>query len=176
MESTKDMIKSESVKEEISFSDLYKDYNGLVRSVLFKICGAHDLDDLVQDAFIRIWKGLSGFKDQSNIGTWIYRISVNVAHDYFRSRGKKVFEVELNEQISSNSNQDNTHTQRDLVHKALSKMNLKHRMVLVMFHMEELSISEVANVLNEPEGTIKSRLHFARSEMKMFLEKNGVKL
>ena len=168
------MEKRDLKTESVNFSDLYQNYNGMVRAVLFKFCGARDLDDLVQESFVSIWKGLSHFEGQSDIRTWIYRITVNVAYDYFRKQKKQNYEVEFKDHITPEVK--NTTDDQQLIHKGLSTMNLKHRMVIVMFHFEGLSIKEIAEITDEPEGTIKSRLHFARSELRTFLETHGVKL
>jgi RNA polymerase sigma-70 factor (ECF subfamily) len=158
------------------FNSLYNDYSNLVRSVLYKICGRSEIDDLVQEAFIRIWKGLSDFENRSQSKTWVYRITINVAQDYFRKRKKNKFDIEFKEQFISDDLESKKHVNKDLVLKALNELSLPHRLVIVMFHMQDLSLKEVAEVLKESEGTVKSRLHYARSEMKKYFNKNGVSL
>ncbi|MES2965615.1 MAG: sigma-70 family RNA polymerase sigma factor, partial [Bdellovibrionota bacterium] len=73
--------KSESAAE---FTALFHRHQGLVRSVIFQIAGPSLLSDLVQDAFIKIWKGLPEFREEAKLTSWIYRVATNVAIDSLR--------------------------------------------------------------------------------------------
>lgn len=64
-----------------SFKKLYQRHHHKVRSTLFQLCGSDSLDDLVQDVFLRAWKGLGKFRQSSQFSTWLYRIAFNVASD-----------------------------------------------------------------------------------------------
>ena len=70
------------------FHHLYRRYHHRIRSTLFQLCGAESLDDLEQEVFLRIWKGLSTFQHQAQLSTWIYRITWNVALDQRRKLAK----------------------------------------------------------------------------------------
>jgi len=69
------IIRRYTLGELNSFDELYDQFSSLVRNVLFKLCNPEDLDDLVQDVFIKIWNGLPKFKQKSSIKTWVYRIA-----------------------------------------------------------------------------------------------------
>lgn len=151
----------------------------MVRGVTYNICGANHLDDVVQDVWLKVWKGLSRFNGTSQIKTWVYRIAVNAALDHCR-RGKKLKrETELKPETrepDERKNQSDSLMYRELVQKGLDKLSEKHRTVIVLADLEELSLREVASILKTSEGTIKSRLHYARQEMLNYLSKETQKV
>ncbi len=167
-------IESYTSGELKSFSDLYEKYNQMIRSVLFKLCNADELDDLIQDAFVKVWKGLPSFKRGAKLKTWIYRVTYNVALDNLRKRKQQT--LELKAELISNGSNENEFMNKDLVQNGLSKLAEEHRSVLVLHCMEGLSVNEVSEITKVPEGTVKSRLHYARSKMHEILTKNGVSL
>jgi RNA polymerase sigma-70 factor (ECF subfamily) len=162
------------------FSDLYRKHQGLVRAVIFQITAsdAAGVDDLVQEAFIRIWKGIGNFRGDAQITSWIYRITANVALDYTRSAGRRresSHEI-LPDIASPQATPDQALSSKQLVEKGLKKLSEDHRVVLVLAYLHDLPLAEVADVLGISEGTVKSRLHYAKSEFREFLIAQGVKL
>lgn len=162
-----------------SFRQLYRRHQLKVRSILYQLCGASSLDDLVQEVFLRAWKGLPKLRQTSQLSTWLYRISWNVATDKRREFA----------QINSQQ-QTLTHTvpvsqeapsieylhYQDIVQRGLAQLSFEHRTVLVLHDLEEVPQKEVAQILGIPVGTVKSRLFHARAAMRHFLQKEGVQL
>ena len=171
-----------------SFRLLYQRYQQRVRSTLYQLCGSAFLDDLVQEVFLKAWKGLPKLKTAKYFSTWLYRISWNVATDRRRKLAKdkdrtslsdRAWEKEWNETklTSSESTPDlmQLHYQ-DLVQRGLNNLSFEHRAVLVLHDLEDLPQKQVAEVLNIPVGTVKSRLFHARNSLKKFLEQQGISL
>lgn len=156
------------------FSDLYRQYSGLIRSVLFKLCSPDDLDDLVQEVFIRIWNALPKFSQKAKIKTWVYRIAYNLAVDDLRKRKRRGSHLEYKEKIIESEEQNVM--DREQVQKGLQQLSEEHRAVLVLSCMEGLTNREIADVVKIPEGTVKSRLHHAKIKMGEFLKEKGVPL
>ncbi|AFY74027.1 RNA polymerase sigma factor, sigma-70 family [Synechococcus sp. PCC 7502] len=168
------------------FSQLYQRHQQKVRSTLYQLCGNDGLDDLVQEVFIRAWKGLAKFRQTAQFSTWLYRITWNVACDrrrsYAVSRSRNVEVEDLNQLadihlslVDKTSELSNMHY-RDLVQKGLASLSLEHRTVVVMHDLEELSQKEIAEIINIPIGTVKSRLFHARGALRKFLESQGVEV
>ena len=167
------------------FGSLYDRYQHQVRSTLFQLCGAQQLDDLTQEVFLRAWKGLGGFRQEAKFSTWLYRIAWNVASDRRKSLAKQrqrqqdyvnhvnVGAVRLT-QKAGGSLQTLHHQQ--LVSEGLAQLSLEHRSVLVLHDLEDLPQKEVAEILVIPLGTVKSRLHHARAAMRTYLVNRGVEL
>ncbi len=155
------------------FQTLYGQHASLVRAVLYNICGGEHLDDLVQETFIKIWKGLPGFKEDSNIKTWIYRIATNTALDWCRKNASVKTEYQLPD-IPGGEGGEAVAIHADIVKKCLLRLSAEQRAVVTLCIFEELTIKEAAESLRLPEGTVKSRLHYARAEMGKFFQVNGV--
>jgi RNA polymerase sigma-70 factor (ECF subfamily) len=159
----------------LSLSSLYRDYHKLVRSVLFRICGSRDLDDLVQETFVRVWQGLDKFKEESSPKTWIYRIAVNTAIDHQRKNRNRKFDVELSPSLEG-SDRARGQICWNLFQRGLATLSIDHRTVLVLESMEGFSIDEIATVVGAWKGTVKSRLFYAKKQMLRFLDENGVNI
>ncbi|MFN5751387.1 MAG: sigma-70 family RNA polymerase sigma factor [Pseudanabaena sp.] len=172
-----------------SFKKLYQRHHHKVRSTLFQLCGSDSLDDLVQDVFLRAWKGLGKFRQSSQFSTWLYRIAFNVAIDRrkvlakMRSRNVSVEDEQLenlsDEVIVRDCYQQadlNQMHYQDLIQRGLAKLSEDHQAVLVLHDLEELPQKDIAEILSIPVGTVKSRLFHARSAIRKFLEAQGVEL
>ncbi len=160
-----------------AFQALYRRYQRPVRGTLFQLCGEAELDDLVQEVFLRAWKGLPKFRQSAQFSTWLYRITWNVATDRRRIQGKARSQPLLSPLAPSADQSDLTQLHyEDLVQQGLQALSLDHRAVLVLHDLEDLPQQEVASILNIPKGTVKSRLHHARSALRTFLQQKGVQL
>ena len=169
-----------------SFRLLYQRYQQRVRSTLYQLCGSALLDDLVQEVFLKVWKGLPKLKNAKYFSTWLYRVSWNVATDRRRklargqektSLNEKIWEKEVNSDKSTNVESAPDLMQlhyQDLVQRGLSNLSFEHRAVLVLHDLEDLPQKQVAEILNIPVGTVKSRLFHARNSLKKFLEQQGI--
>lgn len=171
------------------FRLLYQGYQQRVRSTLYQLCGSSSLDDLVQEVFLKAWKGLPQLKTAKYFSTWLYRISWNVATDQRRKLARIQEKTGLNQQAweKEQPNQGNLvgmpetselmHLHyRDIVQRGLKSLSFEHRAVLVLHDLEDLPQKQVAEILNVPVGTIKSRLFHARNSLKKFLQQQGISL
>jgi RNA polymerase sigma-70 factor (ECF subfamily) len=167
-----------------AFCQLYRRYHNRVRSTLYQLCGQEILDDLVQEVFLRVWRGLPRLRQPEHFSTWLYRISWNVATD-----GRRQFAKRQQEQANSSDEEDSLgqisskpqdtpdlmqiHYQ-DLIQRGLQTLSLEHRAVLVLHDLEDVPQKEISQILQIPVGTVKSRLHHARNAIRQFLQKQGV--
>ena len=170
------------------FRLLYQRYQQRVRSTLYQLCGTTLLDDLVQEVFLKAWKGLPKLKTPKYFATWLYRISWNVAADRRRKLAKSQEKTSLNEDgdkdslnysklSSAQDTPDLMHLHyQDLVQRGLNNLSFEHRTVLVLHDLEDLPQKQVAEILDVPVGTIKSRLFHARNSLRKFLEQQGISL
>lgn len=161
--------KSEKSESE-QFSDLYDRYQKLVRSVIFQIAGPSHLSDLVQETFIRVWGKLPEFRKESEISSWIYRIAVNIALDHLRSEKRHPTASDSALEFRSDgSDIEQDLANRELVAESLTALSVEHRTVIVLSVIHELSLAEIAQVLEVSEGTVKSRLHYAKEHLRQFI-------
>jgi len=171
-----------------SFRLLYQRYQQRVRSTLYQLCGTSSLDDLVQEVFMRAWKGLPKLKKAKYFSTWLYRISWNVATDRRRKLARVKEKTSLNEKYANkdrlNYGKDLSNVQdtpdlmhlhyQDIVQRGLDNLSFDHRAVLVLHDLEDIPQKQVAEILDIPVGTVKSRLYHARNSFKKFLEQQGI--
>lgn len=162
-----------------TFRLLYRRHQQRVRSVLYQLCGQASLDDLVQEVFLRAWKGLPKFQQTAKFSTWLHRIAWNVAYDQRQglAQGRTRLQIIGNAAAVQQDAPDLMHLHyQDLVQRGLEQLSLDHRSVLVLHDLEEFPQKEVAEILNVPVGTVKSRLFHARAALRQFLQREGVQL
>ncbi len=159
------------------FQTIYEDYSSLVRAVVFQIVGSEHLNDLVQETFVKIWKNRVHFKSHSNIKTWIYRIAVNTALDFTRSRRRNpdsaVEDVDF--VIDLEKSAETKLSTHELIQLGLRSLSEDHRVIIILSFLQEQSISEISKILDVSEGTVKSRLFHAKKEFLSFLESKGAR-
>ncbi|MGL5034548.1 MAG: sigma-70 family RNA polymerase sigma factor [Microcystaceae cyanobacterium] len=180
-ESLSHLVLASQKGNEVAFRQLYQRYQPKVRSTLFQLCGNQRLDDLVQEVFLRIWKGLPKLRQASFFATWVYRITWNVAQDERRQFAKQALTqsddlAEVAAQLSRHQDSPDLmqiHYQ-DVVRRALLSLSFEHRTVLVLHDLEDIPQKEVAEILQLPTGTVKSRLFYARQAIRSFLQAQGV--
>ncbi|KGF72888.1 RNA polymerase sigma factor [Neosynechococcus sphagnicola sy1] len=162
-----------------SFRQLYRRHQQRVRSILYQLCGAACLDDLVQDVFFKAWKGLPHLQQTAKFSTWLYRIAWNVASDQRKALAKGRLHLQQVAHHTPTHHSDPTllhlHYQ-DLVQRGLDHLSFEHRTVLILHDLQEMPQKEVATILRIPIGTVKSRLFHARAAIRQFLQQQGVHL
>ncbi|MBY0229417.1 MAG: sigma-70 family RNA polymerase sigma factor [Gemmataceae bacterium] len=153
----------------------------LFTSVLRLVDSTEDAQDVVQEAFLHAYQALESFKGDAQFFTWLYRIAMNAAISLRRKKkpvarivgpdGEPV--VDPADESAGNRPSDALEQaeQGSTVRRALAKLSAEHRAVLVMKDMEELKYEEMAEALGVPVGTIRSRLHRARLELREILER-----
>ncbi len=159
------------------FAMLYEEHAATVRRVVARMVSPNDLDDLVQEVFLRIYRFQDNFRDDADIKTWIHRICVNAVQDHHRKKrwtSLISFSSESVPEPIAKDNQGADTENKNFVEMALHQLSLKERVVVVLFYLEDVSVEEIAHTLKLPEGTIKSRLHSARAKLQSFLKKEGV--
>ncbi|WP_229415233.1 MULTISPECIES: sigma-70 family RNA polymerase sigma factor [Moorena] len=162
-----------------SFRQLYRRYQQRVRSTIYQLCGAYALDDLVQEVFLRVWKGLPKLRQPSQFSTWLYRICWNVASDQRRNlQRQRALNLQLPEDTADLplKNAKSSHTPdlmqlhyQDMIQKGIQQLSLNHRAVLVLHDLEDLPQKEVAKILGIALGTVKSRLFHARTSLRKYI-------
>ncbi|GAB4211406.1 MAG: sigma-70 family RNA polymerase sigma factor [Synechococcales cyanobacterium] len=159
------------------FRHLYQRHQARVRVILHSLCGSEALDDLVQEVFIRAWKGLPRFRQDAQFSTWLYRIAWNVGTDQRRTYGRQRTRQQAWEHSHRTEHLDpdvlHIHYQ-SVVQAGLDHLSPQHRLVLVLHDLEEWPQKDIAATLGIPVGTVKSRLFHARSSLRRFLEQAGI--
>ncbi len=152
-----------------AYERLYELHAGRMKSLAFHLLASRaDAEDAVQEAFLKVYRGAQSFEGNSSLATWIYRILLNCCYDSLRKRERLAekpvaveFPVESKVPL------------RIALERALSLLNERLRVVFVMFEVEGLRHSEIAAILQVPEGTSRSWLFEAKSQLKRLLTEAG---
>lgn len=162
----------ESAARLAAFRRVYDEQEARVRKTLYWLVGADAANDVLQEVFLKVWQNFDRFRGEAKVSTWIYRIAVNSAYDHFRSRSKVEVTAEL-DRLDEGANAEKQLGMHQVIAKGLAALPEKLRAAFVLFYKEELSLEEVAQALELPVGTVKSRLHEAREQFKAALMRQG---
>jgi RNA polymerase sigma-70 factor (ECF subfamily) len=148
---------------------LYRVHSARLKSVAYHILGnRQDSEDAVQETFLKLHRSLASFQGQSEIGTWLCRIVINVCYDIARRR-KRETAVQPENVPPENAAPNQQIALRVALRDALGRIHPKHRMVFLLFEVEGLRHAEIAAILEIPEGTSKAWLFEAKKELKHLL-------
>ena len=132
-----------------------------------------DARDSTQETFIAAWRRIRGLRDPDRFDAWLQRIAVNAARMTLRARGRRrVREIPSGDIARLSAMSDRSQPERsdaDLLGSALGRLPVDQRAILVLHHLEGQGIAEMAEVLEIPVGTVKSRLHSARQALQAAL-------
>ena len=162
-----------------AFGALVEKYRDNVYRLAYRMCGnAYDADEAAQEAFVAAWRALPNFRGDAKFSTWLYRLTTNAAIDVMRreKRHKAVGDgemVDLADDADSPQETVERTEQQEAVQKALAALSEEYREVLLLRYMEELDYAEIAEVLQLPSGTVKSRINRAKAALKTALLKSG---
>lgn len=156
-------------------------YKRLVYRLAFQITKNHeDANDVMQDTFLKVYESIHSFRKESAFETWLYRIVVNQAINLVKRRERRreaplsgTTETQIRSELKRASNlRHNPHLsveRKELqrqVTQAVNSLPMKHRMVVILHEFEGLTHPKIASILNCSEGTVRSRLHYARKKLR----------
>jgi RNA polymerase sigma-70 factor (ECF subfamily) len=126
--------------------------------------------DVLQEVWIKVFRGIGRLKNPGALRSWLYTITHGIAVDRIRrnSSRERAESIEL-EDFQEAEEPSFAAEDAAEIHQALSELGIKHREVLVLHFLEDLSIAEIATVIGCSEGTVKSRMHYAKRAMKVIL-------
>jgi RNA polymerase sigma-70 factor, ECF subfamily len=163
---------------------LYQRYFDPIKRYLGGYIGESYAEELAQEVFVKVIKGREGFRGDSSIKSWIYRIATNAAKDFLKSRYKKdgdvITESDLEiydaQRVDRNSPEslNITEEMNDCIKEFVYRLPAEYCMVLILSHLEGHKVKEISELLGESQNTIKVRLHRARAKLKEEMEQGCV--
>jgi len=179
------LVKSAKSGDLDSFDSLTLMFRERLYGVIYNMTFNHDdAADLTQDAFVKAFRSLSKFKEKASFFTWIYRIGVNLTLSYLKKKKSRKFfsfdqyvsdgvSIKDSDKFScSDSNSVRSTLINELhekLNEALSQLSDKHRTIVVLFEIDGLSHKEIASIMKCTEGTVRSRLHYAKLQLQSLL-------
>jgi RNA polymerase sigma factor (sigma-70 family) len=141
-----------------------------------KIVISHDdSDDVIQNTFLKVWSGLDGFREDSQLFTWLYRIATNEALTFLKKKKSKLFlplvdvEQQLMSSLESGPYLDGNEIQIKL-QKAILTLPDKQRLVFNMKYFDELKYEEISEILGTSVGALKASYHHAVKKIEKSIE------
>jgi RNA polymerase sigma-70 factor (ECF subfamily) len=160
-----ELLKSCKRGEVRAFERLYELYAARMKSLAFHLLASRgDAEDAVQETFLKVYRAVGAFEENSALSTWIYRILINSCYDVMRKR-QRLAEKPISKDISV----DSKLTLKVALERAFLLLNERHRLVFLMFEVEGLKHSEISGVLEVPEGTSRAWLFEAKRALKQLL-------
>ncbi len=163
-----------------AFEHLFRKYGAKMKSVAFNLLGnPTDAEDAVQDAFLKVHRGIRNFRGQSAFSTWMYRILVNACYD-MRRRGMRRLEepapeMPEGEELPHPPAPAVNHPLRMALESCVAKLSDAYRNVFLLYEVEGFAHGEIAEMLGISEGASKNRLFEAKRELRrMLLQAPGV--
>ena len=168
-----------------AFDQLVLKYRERLFSVIYNLTSnREDTYDLSQEAFIKAFQSIGRFKGKSSFFTWLYRIAVNTTLTHLKKNRFKSFlsfetlheeasPADVLEVLSSKTSTEKPALLKELQYKlneALQTLSVKHRTVIVLFEIDDLSHQEIADIMNCSVGTVRSRLHYAKKQLQVKLK------
>ena len=135
----------------------------------------HEARQILQQTWVKVLQGLGRLREPRKLPLWLYSIARKTALSHLRSRYSEqaLFQREAEVPDLPDESTDLRLDEVEQVHYGLSRLSLMQREVLTLFFLQDLSLEEIAAVLEIPVGTVKSRLHHAKRALKAILEQEG---
>ena len=168
-----------------AFDQIMLLYRERLYGVIYNMTFNHeDAADLTQESFVKAFRSLSKFKRKSSFFTWLYRIGVNLTLTHLkRIKARKFFSFDQlidqnkskNQSVEFSSSETSSvkttllNELHEKLNEALSKLSDKHRTIVVLFEIDGLSHKEIASIMKCTEGTVRSRLHYAKVQLQSLL-------
>ena len=178
MNDEQQLIKEILAGNKAALQTFIESYQKLVSHVVFRmVANNHDREDLCQEVFMKVYQNISGFQHECKISTWIARIAHNTCLNYMEKMRVPLLDDVISsddenmiDNFSNNSISPVDYTEtRDLNQRVQDEINLlapRMGVLLALYHLEDMSYEEIAEITNQPMGTVKSYLFRARKMLK----------
>lgn len=160
-----------------AFAALYLRYARSIFRVIYAMTQDRAAaEDLLQETFFRVYRNLDRIDESvDSLQPWLYRIAINLTNNWLTRTPKTSPLDKVSEWFQRHIHVSPDHIiERDerirAVQDAIAKLDEKHRIVVVLYYLQELPLEEIAGILNLPVGTVKSRLYHARRQLKDHLQ------
>lgn len=178
------LIERAQQQDESAFDQIVELYADKLYNYIVRMLGnSQDAEDVLQEVFLRAYQGLPQFDGRASLSTWLFRIATNLCIDHYRKQERRVKTVSIYRERADDSEDENEEWEfpdmqtpdpmqavldkelQEVVERAVQELSPKLKTILLMYDVEGLSYEEIAQALRIPMGTVKSRLHLARTEI-----------
>ncbi|WP_347489045.1 sigma-70 family RNA polymerase sigma factor [Desulfoscipio sp. XC116] len=148
----------------------------IIRVVYLIVNDYHVAEEITQEVFVRVFNSVNSFRGDSSAYTWLYRIALNLSRNHLSRKAKISFRpLKIEEKEDGLTESPEEKVVRKDMHKkirsSIMQLPLIYREVIILHYFEELKVPEIARVLRQPEGTVKSKLSRGRKALENTLRK-----
>ena len=171
-----------------AFEKIIKLYEKKICSVIYYMVKDQNIvEDVAQEVFIKLYKNISKFNEQSSLYTWIYRITINACYDEIKRERKISYisnyketedgeqEIEIEDEKQNVSEIIEKRIEKEMLIKAIKMLPDEQRALIVLRDIRGFTYWEIADMLKLKLGTVKSKISRARTQLKQLLEIQGYK-
>jgi len=158
-----------------AFKQIIEDYKRLVAHIVSRLINnTADREDLCQEVFVKVYQNIHKFRHQCKLSTWIGKITYNTCINYLQKKRAVLFEDIAKDQ-SIDSVEGSQYTPHDLMESSdisdklqteINQLSNTFRTIITLYHLQEMSYKEIGQVMDLPEGTVKSYLFRARRKLR----------
>lgn len=182
-----DIKEEEKIVKQLKSGD-FSNYDKIVESYKNRVFGMaykftndyNETQDLAQEVFLKIYRQIKNFREESKLSTWIYRISINTCLDW-KKKKNRLKSINFSNMVNEENKDQNIDIKDESmlpdeiiikgedqkqVHKLIYELSNKYKTVLIMYHFNEMSYKDIATALNIPQRTVETRLYRARRTLK----------
>ncbi|HJZ88987.1 MAG TPA: sigma-70 family RNA polymerase sigma factor [Polyangia bacterium] len=177
-------------RDETAFTEVVRDYQNRVFNLVYRMIGSREeAEDLAQEVFVTVFKSIEQFRGDSKFSTWLYRIAANHCKNRIKYLSRRhtasggldgVPEQNLADggraPLSGHVDAPDAILEgreiEKLVQQAIAALDDEHRLLVLLRDVEELSYQEIVDITGLNEGTVKSRLHRARMQIKEYIDRH----
>ncbi len=140
------------------------------RSTIYSICYMYapspsDVDDYAQEVLVNLWRGFGDFRGESNIKTWLWRITINTCITFMRKSKRSVKSTTLGESISHVASDDKDQRQIETLYERISRLDRLEKAIILLW-LESMSYDEIAQIMGLTVPTVATRLKRIREKLK----------
>lgn len=183
----RDLVERVLEGDRAAFLSFIERYERLVKHVVFRMVeDERDREELCQDVFMRAYRYLDGFRFESKLSTWLARIARNTCLNHLEKKEMPLYAdhapspegetTDAREALNRvpDPEEDVADTavsrqRRDVLRRGIQSLPEHYRTALTLYHLEEMSVSQISEVMDNPEGTVKSHLYRGRKKLKDWL-------
>lgn len=189
METDVELIRKWKEGDEDAFSAMYERYRQTAMRTAWLLChNLADSEDIVQETFVQCYFHIQELKDESRFRPWMLKCLVRTGWKLMKKQKREMPEAQMELHLERERYLESTFSGKTSgepleeaiarefsgeLTKAVRRLSEKHRLVIVLYYYDELSVHEIAKITGCLEGTVKSRLHFARRQLKKMLSDAG---
>jgi RNA polymerase sigma factor (sigma-70 family) len=179
-----DLVHRSQAGDTAAYEELVRRYHGKIYGLVYSMTSnREDAEDLAQEIFVKAWKALGHFREQSGFYTWIYRIALNRTINFRKRRNRRQTvnfdefdqDIKTAESYREFSSKGSVLRKMSLgefqekMNRALLKLSEKHRAVVTMYDVQGIPHGDIAKVMRCSAGTVRSRLFYAHKQLRIEL-------